>query len=216
MYDPNPQQIRAHLGRRLDDDEEDEEKQDAAGRQDVGLDKHLLEARTLILHGPITDKLAAYCAARLMVMESTDPERPITVMINSPGGSADSGFAIYDMLNFVAPPIHTIVNGLCASAGILVLLGGADGFRFSTPESRFMMHQPSTTGMGTASDLSITAEEVVKLRFRYSKIISERSGQPLEQVMTDMKRDFWLNAQESLDYGLVSKIAVTRRDLPET
>ena len=78
-----------------------------------------------------------------------------------------------------------------------------------------MMHQPSTTGMGTASDLSITAEEVVKLRHRYSKIISERTGQPLEQVMADMKRDFWLNAQESLDYGLVTKIATTRRDLPE-
>lgn len=178
------------------------------------IEKHLIESRTLLVFGAITDRLAKACAERLFVMESQDPKTPIQVLINSPGGSADSGFAMYDMLRFVRAPIRTIVNGLCASAGILVHLAGDKGMRFSLPESRFMIHQPSTAGRGTASDLDITAREVIKLRERYVRIISEASGQDPEKILEDARRDFWLNAKEAADYGIVDKVIARREDLP--
>jgi ATP-dependent Clp protease protease subunit len=136
------------------------------------------------------------------------------VLINSPGGSADSGFAIYDMLRFVAPPIVTVVNGLCASAGILVHLAGDKGKRFALPESRFMIHQPSTAGQGTASDLDITAQEVIKLRERYIRIIADATGQDRERVLHDARRDFWLNSAQALEYGLVDEVVRERSELP--
>ncbi|MEM7198677.1 MAG: ATP-dependent Clp protease proteolytic subunit [Planctomycetota bacterium] len=193
--------------------DDDDEEQGPLSRPDGALDKQLIDARTLLVHGAVTDKLAAYCATRLMVMEKEDPERPITVMINSPGGSADSGFAIYDMLRFVRAPVITVVNGLCASAGILIQLATAKERRFSTPESRFLIHQPSTAGFGTASDLDITAREVLKLRQRYNRIISDATGQDPERVLEDARRDFWLNADEAKEYGLISKVVVSRSEL---
>ena len=134
-------------------------------------------------------------------------------MINTPGGSADSGFAIYDILNFAAPPIRTIVNGLCASAGILIHLAGETGQRFSLPESRFMIHQPSTANQGTASDLDITAREVMKLRKRYNRIIGEATSKTVEDVEADAHRDFWLNAEEALAYGLIDRVIAQRSEL---
>jgi ATP-dependent Clp protease protease subunit len=190
--------------------EDDEPKQAPPG---VFIEKHLLESRTLLVFGAITDRLAKFCAERLFVMEEQDPEKPIQVLINSPGGSADSGFAIYDMLRFVKPPIRTIVNGLCASAGILVHLAGERGQRFSLPESRFMIHQPSTAGRGTASDLDITAREVIKLRERYIRVIADATGQTPERILEDARRDFWLNAKEALEYGLIDRIVTERADL---
>ena len=177
------------------------------------VDKHLLEARTIMLAGPVTDQMAKDCSSRLLVMEARDPKTPISVFINSPGGSADSGFAIYDILRFVAPPVRTIVNGLCASAGILIHLAGDEGQRFSLPESRFMIHQPSTAGQGTASDLDITAKEVMKLRERYNRIIADAAGIDPEKVVEDAHRDFWLNATEALEYGIVDRIVATRAEL---
>ncbi|MEO0481059.1 MAG: ATP-dependent Clp protease proteolytic subunit [Planctomycetota bacterium] len=194
---------------RLDDESNKDQKQSPV----PVLEQHLLESRTLIVSGPISDKLATHCAERLFVMEAQDAKAPITVLINSPGGSADSGFAIYDMLRFVEPPVRTIVNGLCASAGILVHLAGDDGMRHTTPESRFMIHQPSTMGQGTASDLDITAQQVIKLRERYVRIIAEACGQTVDRVLEDARRDFWLDAQEALDYSLVSSIVTRRSDL---
>ncbi len=194
---------------RLSDDDAD----DSRGMDAAFLEKRLIESRTLMIAGPITDRLAKDCTSRLMVMESMDPERPIDVLINSPGGSADSGFAIYDMLRFVSPPVRTIVNGLCASAGILIHLAADKGQRFALPESRFMIHQPSTAGQGTASDLDITAREVIKLRERYNRIISDATGQAMEKVLEDSRRDFWLNSQEALDYNLIDKIVTEHREL---
>lgn len=184
--------------------------------QKIGfIERHLLESRTLLVSGPITDELAQDCASRLFVMERMDRDRPITVLINSPGGSADSGFAIYDLLRFVRPPVQTVVNGLCASAGILVHLAADRDSRFAMPESRFMIHQPSTAGQGTASDLDITAREVIKLRERYISIIAAATGRDPERVLEDARRDFWLNAKEALAYKLIDKIVVSREDLPE-
>ena len=177
------------------------------------LDRHLVEARTVLVSGPITDKLAREFTKRLMVIERMDPELPVTVMINSPGGSADSGFAMYDLMRFASPPMITVINGLCASAAILVLLGAEAKRRFSMPESRFMIHQPATTGQGTASDLDITAREILKLRERYNRIIADASGQDMDRVLEDSRRDFWLNAGEALEYGLVSKVVTERRQI---
>jgi ATP-dependent Clp protease protease subunit len=148
-------------------------------------------------------------------MEQKDAKKPITVLINSPGGSADAGFAIYDMLRFVKPPVITVVNGLCASAGILIHLAAEKKRRFCLPESRFMIHQPSTMGRGTASDLDITAKEILKLRDRYNKIIAEQCGTTPEKVTESARRDFWLDAGQALEYGLVGKIVKKRDDLPE-
>lgn len=177
------------------------------------LDRQLVEHRNLLVIGPISDKMATHVSRRVLAMERQDPERPITVLINSPGGSADSGFAIYDVLRFVTPPIRTVVNGLCASAGILVQLAGDPGMRFTLPQSRFMIHQPSTTGQGTASDLDITAREVIKLRQRYFDIIATACGKQAPVVTEDARRDFWLNAGEALEYGLVDKVVTKRNEL---
>ncbi len=177
------------------------------------LEKNLVEARILMLTGPVTDKMARECTSKLLVMEAADPKAPITAFINSPGGSADSGFAIYDILRFVSCPVKTIVNGLCASAGILIHLAAEKGNRFALPESRFMIHQPSTAGQGTASDLDITAKEVLKLRARYNRIIADAVGRDPETIIQDAHRDFWLNSVEALEYGLIDKILEKRGDL---
>lgn len=177
------------------------------------IEKHLLDSRVVMCTGPVTEKMAREVSSRCLVMEAQDPNKPITVYINSPGGSADSGFAIYDILRFVACPVRTVVNGLCASAGILIHLAGDTGQRFCLPESRFMIHQPSTAGEGTASDLDITAKEVMKLRVRYNKIIADAGGKTPEQVVADAHRDFWLNATEAREYGIVDRVIATRAEM---
>ncbi|MHC4852632.1 MAG: ClpP family protease [Planctomycetota bacterium] len=207
MVNPNREVLLPHW---LQDDDEPEATDRGASAL---LDRHLLKARMLMVAGPVTDKMAKDCATRLLVMEANDPKAPVTVFINTPGGSADSGFAIYDLLRFVSTPIHTIVNGLCASAGILIHLAGDKGSRFALPESRFMIHQPSTAGQGTASDLDITAKEVIKLRERYSRIIAQAADIDPEKVIEDAQRDFWLNSGEALEYGLIDRIVERRADL---
>ena len=177
------------------------------------VDRHLIEGRIILCTGPVTDKMFKDVLSRLMVMEHQAANEPVTVFINSPGGSADSGFAIYDILRFASPPVRTVVNGLCASAGILIHLAGDEGNRFCLPESRFMIHQPSTAGEGTASDLDITAREVVKLRKRYNQVIADCTGKDAERVTEDSHRDFWLNAVEAKDYGLVTRVVASRADL---
>ncbi|MEZ6036702.1 MAG: ATP-dependent Clp protease proteolytic subunit [Planctomycetota bacterium] len=201
---------------RLDDDDEEDEKQQEQQKGDSPnpYEKAMFESRTLLISGPVDDKMLKEATVRAMAMEAKDPKAPITVMINSPGGSADAGFAIYDLLRFIAPPIRTIVNGLCASAGILIHLAGDDKNRFCMRESRFMIHQPSTMGRGQASDLDITAKEILKLRDRYNRIIAAACGKKPEDVFESARRDFWLDAGQALEYGLVDKILVKRSDLP--
>lgn len=211
--DPTP--LRLH-----EDDDDDEEggecqPQEKAEGGPGYLERILIESRTLLLSGPVTDKMLRDATVRCFVMEQKDAKKPITVVINSPGGSADAGFAIYDLLRFIKPPVITVVNGLCASAGILIHLAADKKRRFCMPESRFMIHQPSTMGRGSASDLDITAREILKLRDRYNKIIAESTGKPESQVLEDARRDFWLDAGKALEYGLVHKVVKSRDDLPE-
>jgi ATP-dependent Clp protease protease subunit len=138
---------------------------------------------------------------------------PIYVYVNSPGGSADSGFGMYDMLKFVEAPIVTIVCGLCASAGVTVFLGADKGKNYCTPNSRFLLHQPSTGAFGSASDVEITAKEINKIRDQYNKIVSEVTGKKIEEIAKDADRDFWLSAEEAVKYGLVSKIITSKAEL---
>lgn len=201
---------------RLEDDEEGQPGQPPQEKSQPGyLERLMLDTRTLLLSGPVNDRMLKDATVRCLAMEARDPKRVITVLINSPGGSADAGFAIYDLLRFLRPPVQTVVNGLCASAGILIQLAAEKKRRFSLPESRFMIHQPSTMGRGTASDLDITAREILKMRDRYNKIIAEATGRKAEVVLEDARRDFWLDAGAALEYGLVSKVISKREELPE-
>lgn len=198
---------------RIEDEDEEEEADKSKEQGSWVLERELLKARTILVNGPVDEKMAASISARLLVLESREKGAPITVFINSPGGSADSGFAIYDMLRFVGCPIRTVVNGLCASAAVLIFLAGDAGSRYTFPGSRFLLHQPSTVGQGSASDLSITAKEIVKMRERYNKIVSEATGRDSGAVLEDVSRDFWLSPEEAVEYKLADAILTKRSEL---
>ena len=215
---PNPTDFdprRLRLDEDDDDDHADPNEPKAEHAQPSPYEKALFESRTLLLSGPVDDKMLKEATVRVLAMEAKDKKAPITVWINSPGGSADAGFAIYDLLRFVKPPVHTVVNGLCASAGILIHLATDKKRRFCLPESRFMIHQPSTMGRGQASDLDITAKEILKLRDRYNRIIADACNKKPEDVLESARRDFWLDAGQALEYGLVHKVVKKRDELPE-
>ena len=212
MLNPSDPDLRTKL-------EDDEEGQPGPQGQDKGgqpgyLERLMLDSRTLLISGPVNDRMLRDATVRCLAMEARDPNKPITVLINSPGGSADAGFAISDLLRFLRPPVQTVVNGICASAGILIQLAAEKNRRFTLPESRFMIHQPSTMGRGTASDLDITAREILKMRDRYNKIIAEATNRKPEAVLEDARRDFWLDAGHALEYGLVCKVIKKREELP--
>ena len=191
--------------------DEEEERFEFGGKS--FLEKKLLEARTIIASGYVTPEMASDIQSKLLILEKQNPEAPITVFINSPGGNADSGFAIYDIMRFVKPPIVTVVNGVCASAAVLIFLAADKERRFSLPQSRFLIHQPATGRQGDATDLAITAKEILKMRERYNKIIADATGQTPEKVLQDVNRDFWLNAEEAKEYGLVGKIISKREEI---
>jgi ATP-dependent Clp protease protease subunit len=175
--------------------------------------ERLIRKRDILISRPIDEVAAERVIASLILMEEESSEKPITVFINSPGGAADSGFAIYDVMRFVQPPVRTVCSGLCASAAILVFLAGDEGQRYSLPNSRFLLHQPFTSAWGQATDLQITAKEVLKLKDRFNKIVADATGKTVEQISDDANRDFWLSASEALDYRLVNKIIASRLEI---
>lgn len=177
------------------------------------IDRELLETRTIIISQGIDSELAKSIYSRLILLEKESKQEPITLIINSQGGSADSGFGIYDMLRFVEPSIITITAGLCASAAIIVFLAGDKDKRFSLPNSRFLIHQPSTSAVGPASDLEITANQILKIRDQFNFIIANETGQDVKRITEDANRDFWLTAPEAVEYRLVSKIIQGREEL---
>ncbi len=193
-------------------DEEKPPKPEKSGSD--AIEVKLLESRTILVEGPVTDRMYRAVVARLLFLETKDPKAGITIMVNSPGGSADSGFGIYDAMRFVACPITVVCAGLCASAAVLIFLGGAKGRRFMLPNSRFLLHQPSTQTYGQASDMEITANEILRLRKRYAEVVAHEIGKTSEKVELDSNRDFWLNAEESQKYGLVDKIITSRSEIP--
>lgn len=208
------------LWSRLDDedpdgdpgDDEDEE-EPGRGEDDEKLQEKLLKTRTILLSEAITDEVARKVFQQILVLEADSREKPITVIINSPGGEADSGFGMFDMLRFVEMPVRTIVAGLCASAAVMVFLAGDKGSRFTLPNSRFLLHQPSSQSFGQASDLEIASAEILRLRERYNRVVSEVTGKELELVNKDADRDFWLTAPEALEYGLVDRVIGRRSEI---
>lgn len=194
-------------------DEQSEEK--PQGTDGERLANRLIDARAIIVAEEVSDTLYRHVATMLTLLERKDPKLPITVYVNSPGGSADSGFAIYDLLRFSPCPIFTVANGVIASAAVLIYLGTPRERRVSLPNARFLLHQPSTATRGQATDIDITAREIVKLRTRYNQIVHEQTGKPVDQVRADSDRDFWLTAPEAADYGLVGKVIQRRSELEE-
>ncbi len=198
-----------------DDDEGEGEESKATKKKEPGLNDKLLEARTLIIAEEVSDALYRKVATMLTLLERKDHSKPITCFINSPGGSADSGFAIYDLLRFSPCPIITVANGVVASSAVLIFLGGLQGKRLTMPNARFLLHQPSTATRGQASDIDIAAREISKIRRRYNEIVAESTGRNLEIVEKDSDRDFWLSASEAVEYKLANRIVSRRGELEE-
>ncbi|MBK9975200.1 MAG: ATP-dependent Clp protease proteolytic subunit [Planctomycetes bacterium] len=198
---------------RLDDDEEEKGEKSEGGKQNAGLANKLLKSRTIIISKAVDDKLAAGVIAQLRILEDDDASKLITVIVNSPGGSADSGFAIMDYMRFVKPPVRSIVCGICASAAVMIHLGSKKEERFCTPSSRFLLHQPSMSARGQASDLEILSAEIERIKLHYNKIVSEETGRALKQVEKDVHRDYWIPAEAAAEYGLVRKVIAHRGEL---
>lgn len=181
--------------------------------EDRGLEKLLVESRTIIVGEEIGDEIYRKLAVSLSIMEGKDPNKPVTVLVNSPGGSADAGFAMYDLLRWTPVPVRTVANGLVASAAVLVFLAAPKGRRYTLPNSRFMLHQPSTVARGQVTDIDIAARQIIALKRRYNAIVADVTGKPIEKVETDADRDFWLSASEAKEYGLVDRLIEKKSDL---
>ena len=178
------------------------------------LAKELLRARSILLFGVIEPKTTKQVVAQLLALNKMSGTEPIRVYVNSPGGHADDGFAIYDVMRYVSAPVQTIVTGLAASAATIVMIGAHKGGRLALPSARIMLHQPSQGARGTASDIAITAKEILRLRKKANQLFAEETGHPVEKIQKDMHRDFWMTADEAVEYGLVDKIVESESDLP--
>jgi ATP-dependent Clp protease protease subunit len=166
-----------------------------------------------MLAGEIDKRLADRVTSQLLVLDGEDSTTPIKLFINSPGGDADAGFALYDMIRFIKSPVVTISAGLCASAAVLVLVASEKKRRLALPNSRLLIHQPSTAIHGFVADIQIEATEIVKCRDRINVLIAEATGQKVEKVQEDTKRNFWMSAEEAKAYGLVSRVIASRDEL---
>lgn len=191
-------------------DEEKKEKQDKDGFD--GLQAKLLKTRTILLSGEINKELAERLIKQLLLLEA-EGDDPIKVFIDSPGGDADAGYAIFDMLRFVKPEVITIGMGTVASAAALVHLAAKKENRLSLPNAHFLIHQPLSGIRGVATEIEIHARELEKLREKISKLIADETGQNVKKVAEDTDRDYWLNAEEALEYGLISRIITNRAEL---
>lgn len=180
--------------------------------QDKLLEK-LLKTRSIIISGEINQKLAEKVMSQLLLLQEMGDE-PIKLYINSQGGHVEAGDTIHDMIKFVKPRVIVIGTGWVASAGITIYLAAAKEDRYSLPNTRYMIHQPLGGVQGQAADIRIEAEEIVKVRGRINKLISEGTGQPLEKVEKDTQRNFWLSAEEAKAYGIVGKVITKYTDLP--
>ena len=173
----------------------------------------IIKSRTIVISEDVNSSMAGEISRLVNYMEAEDPAQPILVTINSPGGEAYTGLGIHDTLRMTSCPVFTLVNGLCASAGIVILLAAEKENRYSLPSSRFMIHQPSGGASGTAADIEIKAENMKALRHMYFEIIAERCGHSIEQVADKAKRDFWLSSREATDYGLVDRIITKKSEI---
>ena len=181
---------------------------ETSGRGERAYDiySRLLRERLIFLVGPVDDHTANLVVAQMLFLESENPDKDISLYINSPGGSVSAGLSIYDTMQFVKPDVSTMCMGIAASMGSFLLMAGAKGKRAALPNSRVMIHQPSGGAQGQASDIEIQAREIIKTREQLNRIYAERTGRSYEQIATDMERDFWMSPTESKDYGLIDQV----------
>jgi ATP-dependent Clp protease protease subunit len=172
-------------------------------------DKKFIEQRKVFLWGVVDDRSAKDITARLMFLDAVDPGKEIKFYINSPGGVVTSGMVIYDTMQMISSPVSTICMGMAASMGSILLSGGKKGRRFIYPHGEVMIHQPSGGGQGTSADLEIMAEQIRKIKELGAKILADNCGQPFEKVMKDFDRDYWMDADESVKYGIVDDVLKT-------
>ncbi len=184
--------------------------QSARGERSFDIYSRLLRERVIFLTGQVEDNMANLIVAQMLFLEAENPDKDIHLYINSPGGSVSAGLAMFDTMNFIKPDVSTICMGGAYSMGSFLLAAGQKGKRYALANSRVMIHQPSGGAQGQASDIEINAREILKIRDRLNRILAERTGQPLEKIEKDVERDFWLDAQEAKEYGLVDEVLERR------
>jgi len=180
------------------------------GERAYDIYSRLLRERVIFLVGPVNDHTANLIVAQLLFLESENPDKEISLYINSPGGSVSAGMAIYDTMNFIKPAISTLCIGMAASMGAFLLAAGAKGKRFSLPNSKVMIHQPLGGTQGQATEIEIAAREILKTRERLNQLLAENTGQPLSRIELDTERDYYLTADEAKAYGLVDDVIAKR------
>lgn len=181
------------------------------GERSYDIFSRLLNDRIIMLSEEVNDTTASLVVAQMLFLESADPEKDIHLYINSPGGSVTAGFAIFDTMQYVKPDVSTICVGMAASMGAFLLLAGAKGKRFALPNSEILIHQPLGGAKGQATDIKIHAEWILKIKDRINRILSERTGQPLERIERDVERDYFMSAQEAKEYGIVDEILTRKK-----
>jgi len=184
--------------------------QTGRGERSYDIYSRLLKDRIIFLGDEVSDVSASLIIAQLLFLESEDPDKDISLYINSPGGVISAGLAIYDTMNHIRPDVSTICVGMAASMGAFLLSGGAKGKRFALPNAEVMIHQPSGGARGMASDIQIQAEHILRLKRKLNQIIADNTGQPVHKIEADSDRDKWMTADEAHAYGLIDKI-ITRR-----
>ena len=189
-----------------------EKTNDSANEQ---LMQKFLNTRQIILSGEVNKELAEKVIRQLLILEADSASKPIYVYIDSPGGDVDAGFAIFDMIRFIKPPVYTIGMGLVASAGALILLAAPKNYRLGLPNSHYLIHQPLSGIKGVATDIEIHAKEIEKIRAKINALIAEETGKDVDEVAKDTDRDYWLSADEAVNYGLILQVIKTRSDLPK-
>ncbi len=172
----------------------------------------LMMDRIIFLGVPIDDDVANIIQAQLLFLESTDPDKDISIYFNTPGGSVYAGLGIYDTMQYIKPEINTICTGMAASMGAVLLTAGSAGRRSALPHSRIMIHQPMGGAQGQASDMEITVREIKKLKSELYEILAKHSGNTLKKIEKDSDRDFWMTAQEALDYGMIDEVLGQKKD----
>ena len=184
--------------------------QSARGERSFDIFSRLLRERVIFLTGQVEDHMANLIVAQLLFLEAENPDKDIHLYINSPGGSVSAGLAIFDTMNFIKPEVSTICMGGAYSMGSFLLAAGEKGKRYALANARVMIHQPSGGAQGQATDIEINAREILKTRARLNKILAERTGQPVEKIEKDVERDYWLDAEEAKEYGLVDAVLERR------
>ena len=184
--------------------------QSGRGERAYDIYSRLLRERIVFLVGPVNDGTANLVVAQLLFLESENPDKDIFLYINSPGGSVSAGLSIYDTMNFIKPDVSTLCMGMAASMGSFLLMAGAKGKRISLPNAKIMIHQPSGGAQGQATDIEITAREILKTREQLNRIYADRTGQSLEKIAADMERDYYMSPEEAKTYGLIDQVIAKR------